>query len=353
MVKVMLKKLNGSFFFNMVWGDVVIFLLKSIVMEVMNLVGIGLFKFVNWVKGDCVEFVKFDGYWGMLVKFDKVIFKFIVDLFVVFVVMMVGDVDVFFVYLVLENFEQFKVDLCFQVVVGNIEGEMLFVMNNGKKFFDNIKVCEVVVYVINCKEIIDGVMFGYGILIGIYFVLYNFDYVDLIVQLNYDLEKFKVLLKEVGYLDGFIVLLKFFLLVYVCCGGEIIVVQFVKVGIKVEIINVEWVQWLEQVFKGKDYDLIIVLYIELMDIDIYGCDNYYFNYKSDVFKKIMVDLFGMIDLVKCFELLKVVQKCVVDDYVNVFFFELLKMGVVNVKIVGFWKNQLILLNDMFEVYWKD
>ena len=37
-----------------------------------------------------------------------------------------------------------------------------------------------------------------------------------------------------------------------------------------QIVNVEWAQWLEQVFKNKDYDLTIVTHTEPMDIDIYA-----------------------------------------------------------------------------------
>ena len=43
-----------------------------------------------------------------------------------------------------------------------------------------------------------------------------------------------------------------------------------EVGIKLEIIKVEWAQWLKQVFTDKDYDLTIVTHIEPIDIDIYS-----------------------------------------------------------------------------------
>ena len=35
-----------------------------------------------------------------------------------------------------------------------------------------------------------------------------------------------------------------------------------KVGIELELINVEWAQWLSNVFKGKDYDLTIISHTE-------------------------------------------------------------------------------------------
>ena len=352
-VKITLKKPNGNFLFNMAWGDAVILSPKSIATEATNPVGTGPFKFVNWVKGDHVELAKFDGYWGTPAKLDKVTFKFIADPSAAFAAVMAGDVDAFPQYPSPETLEQFKADPRFQVIVGSTEGETILAMNNGKKPFDNIKVREAVAHAINRKEIIDGAMFGYGTPIGTHFAPHNPAYVDLTAQSNYDPEKSKALLKEAGYPDGFTVSLKLPPPPYARRGGEIIAAQLAKVGIKAEITNVEWAQWLEQVFKGKDYDLTIVSHTEPMDIDIYGRDNYYFNYKSDAFKKIMAELSATTDVAKRTDLLKAAQKQIADDYVNAYLFQLARTGVANAKIVGLWQNQPTPANDMTAVYWKD
>ncbi|SOC81904.1 peptide/nickel transport system substrate-binding protein [Ensifer adhaerens] len=352
-VKVTLKKPNGSFLFNMAWGDAVILSPKSIATEATKPIGTGPFKFVNWVKGDHVELAKFDRYWGTPAKLDKVTFKFISDPSAAFAAMMAGDVDAFPMYPAPETLEQFKADPRFQVIIGNTEGKTILAMNNGKKPFDNIKVREAVAHAINRKEIIDGAMFGYGTPIGTHFAPHNPDYVDLTAQSNYDPEKSKALLKEAGYPDGFTVSLKLPPPPYARKGGEIIAAELAKVGIKAEITNVEWAQWLEQVFKGKDYDMTIIAHVEPMDLDIYGRDNYYFNYKSDAYKKIMAELSNTTDPAKRSELLKQAQKRIADDYVNAFLFQLPKTGVANAKIVGLWKNQPTPANDMSAVYWKD
>ncbi len=36
--------------------------------------------------------------------------------------------------------------------------------------------------------------------------------------------------------------------------------------------------------------MTIIAHVEPMDLDIYSRDNYYFNYKSDAYKKIMSEL---------------------------------------------------------------
>ncbi len=51
-----------------------------------------------------------------------------------------------------------------------------------------------------------------------------------------------------------------------------------EIGIELELINVEWGQWLEDVFKTKNYDLSIVSHVEPFDIGIYANPDYYFQY---------------------------------------------------------------------------
>lgn len=352
-VKVTLKKPNGSFLFNMAWGDAVIVSQKSVATEATKPIGTGPFKFVDWAKGDHVELAKFDGYWGTPAKLDKVTFKFISDPSAAFAAMMAGDVDAFPQYPAPETLDQFKADPRFQVIVGSTEGETILAMNNGKKPFDNIKVREAVAHALNRKEIIDGAVFGYGTPIGTHFAPHNPAYVDLTGLSNYDPEKSKALLKEAGYPDGFTVSLKLPPPSYARRGGEIVAAELAKVGIKAEITNVEWAQWLEQVFKGKDYDLTIVSHTEPMDIGIYGRDDYYFNYHSDAFKKIMAELNVTTDPAKRTELLQAAQKRIAEDYVNAYLFQLAKTGVADAKIVGLWQNQPTQANDMTEVYWKD
>ena len=73
-------------------------------------------------------------------------------------------------------------------------------------------------------------------------------------------------------------------------GGEIIAQQLKAVGVDAQIIPVEWAQWLSDVFKNKDYDLTIVSHTEPADYGIYARDDYYFDYHSDAFKKLMDEL---------------------------------------------------------------
>ena len=160
-------------------------------------------------------------------------------------------------------------------------------MNNARAPFDDIRVREAVAHAIDRQAIIDGAMFGYGTPIGSHFAPHNPAYVDLTALSAYDPEKSKALLAEASLADGFKTTLTLPPPSYARRGGEILASQLRAVGIDAEIINVEWAQWLEQVFKGKDFDLTIVSHTEPMDIEIYARPDYYFGYDDPVMRALI------------------------------------------------------------------
>ena len=136
-------------------------------------------------------------------------------------------------------------------------------------------------------------------------------------------------------------------------GGEIIASQLRAVGIKTEVENLEWAQWLEQVFRGKDYDLTIVSHTEPLDIGIYARDDYYFQYKSIAFNEIMDKLKGESDPAKRADLYAQAQNRIAKDAVNGFLFQLAKGGVWRVGLEGMWANSPVQANDLTKVRWRN
>lgn len=351
-VKVTLSKPNGSFLFNMAWGDAVIVAPETAAENAAHPVGTGPFMFGEWVKGDRVDLTRNPDYWGEAVKLDKVTFKFISDPTAAFAAMMAGDLDAFPNFPAPENLSQFEADPRFQVVVGSTEGETILAMNNKKPPLDNIKVRQAITHAIDRQAIINGAMFGYGTPIGTHFAPHNPAYVDLTAQSAYDPEQSKALLAEAGISD-LTLSLKLPPPSYARRGGEIIAAQLREVGINVDITNVEWAQWLEDVFKAKNFDLTIVSHTEPMDIGIYARDDYYFQYGDPAFKAIMADLDNATDPAKRTELMQAAQKKIADDYVNAYLFQLARTGVANAKLKGLWPNSPTQANDMTGVYWEE
>ena len=287
-VEVKLSEPNGNLLFNLAWGDVVIVAPESIEAIKQTPVGTGAFKFDDWRQGDKITLSRYDDYWGDAPALASATFKFISDPTAAFASVMAEDVDVFAGFPAPENIPQFEADPRFQVLIGSTEGETILSINNQRAPFDNVKVREAVAHAIDRQAIIDGAMFGYGTPIGTHFAPHNPDYTDLTEMSAYDPEKSKALLAEAGFPDGFETTLHLPPPSYARRGGEIIAAQLAEVGIKAQITNVEWAQWLETVFKGKDFGLSIVSHTEPMDINIYANPDYYFQYDN-------AELIGKID----------------------------------------------------------
>ncbi|EKF19650.1 ABC transporter substrate-binding protein [Nitratireductor pacificus] len=352
-VKVTLKAPQGSFLYNMGWGDAVIVAPETADANKETPVGTGPFKFDGWAKGSAVRLVKNTDYWGDAVALEKAEFRVIPDAAAAIPALLSGDVQAFPQMPAGDALAQIESDPRFTVKIGATEGETLLSTNNGKEPFSDIKVRQAIAHALNREEIIAGNGSGYGTPIGSHFSPANEAYVDLTGTYSYDPEKAKALLAEAGYADGFKATLKLPPPPYARQGGEVVASQLRQVGIELEIIPVEWAQWLEQVFKNKDYDLTVISHTEPNDINIYARDDYYFDYDNPAFKEVMNTLEATADPAKRIELYKTAQKIIAEDAVNGFLFQLPKVGVWDAKLEGMWENSPIQANDLTEVRWAD
>ncbi|MEO1612994.1 MAG: ABC transporter substrate-binding protein, partial [Pseudomonadota bacterium] len=124
-VRITLSQPTGNFLFNLAWGDAVIVAPESAADNANNPVGTGPFKFSKWTKGDSVEIVKNEAYWGEAAKLEKATFKFISDPNAAFAAVMAGDIDAFPGFPAPEILDQFKADPRFVVIEGSTEGETI------------------------------------------------------------------------------------------------------------------------------------------------------------------------------------------------------------------------------------
>lgn len=353
-VEIKLKQPDGNLIYNLAWGDAVIVAPESIEGIKTNPVGTGPFVFSNRVEGDSITLTKNPDYWGTPVALDKATFRFIADPTAAFAALQAGDVDAFPNFPAPETVAQFESDPRFRVVIGATEGETILSMNNGKAPLDNVLVRQAISHAIDRQAIIDGAMFGYGTPIGTFLSPANPDYVDLTGQSNYDPEKSKALLAEAGWDPNTVLSLKLPPVEgYARRGGEIIAQQLAAVGIKTETTNLEWAQWLGEVFTDKNYDLTIVSHTEPNDIGIFARDGYYFNYSSDAFKAIIAERAVTADPAKRSELTKAAAQMLADDYVVGFLFELAKIGVENANLRGMWENAPTQATDLTGVSWAE
>ncbi|WP_420012456.1 ABC transporter substrate-binding protein [Tateyamaria sp.] len=352
-VTITLSEPNGNMLFNLAWGDAVIVAPESIEDIKQTPIGTGPFKFDLWNQGDRIEMSSYDGYWGNAPALDKATFKFISDPTAAFAAVMAEDVDVFSGFPAPENLPQLEADPRFQVLVGSTEGETILSTNNKQAPFDDLRVRQALAHAIDRQAIIDGAMFGYGTPISTHFAPHNPAYVDFTGSSAFDPAKARALLAEAGLPDGFETTLHLPPPSYARRGGEIIAAQLAEVGITAEIINVEWAQWLETVFRGKDFGLTIVSHTEPMDIGIYANPDYYFQYDNADFQTLMATLNATTDPDARTALMAQAQEIIAGDAVNGYLFQLAQLSVAKAGVQGLWTNAPTQATDLTGVSWAE
>lgn len=351
-VRITLDAPDGGLPFKLAWGDAAMVDPASADTNATHPIGTGPFRFDEWRQGDRVVISAYDGYWGEKPALREATFRFIGDPTAGYAAMMSGDLDAFPQYPAPETLAQLAADPRFQILIGTTEGETILALNNTQPPLDDVRVREALAHAVDRQAVIDGAMFGYGTPIGTHFAPHHPDYVDLTGLSAFDPEKSKALLAEAG-----VTVPKLRLALpppaYARRGGELIAARLRNVGIETEISNLEWAQWLEQVFKGKDFDLTIISHVEPMDINIYARPDYYFQYGKPEFVAILDRLSATVDAAARSDLLKQAQTMIAEDYVNAYLFQLPKTGVANARIKGLWENTPAPAIDLTGVWWED
>ncbi|HWJ34521.1 MAG TPA: ABC transporter substrate-binding protein [Steroidobacteraceae bacterium] len=333
-LRLSLSRRSGGLLQSLAWGSLVMVSRASAANNAGHPVGTGPFRFSEWRRGDSLTLVRNADYWGVAASLDRATFKFIADPSAAYAALMAGDVDAFDNYPAPESFAQFAADPRFAVFVGSTEMETILSLNNRRPPLNDLTVRRAIAHALDRNAVIDGAMFGYGTPIGSHFPPRNPAYVDLTGQYPHDIPKAKMLLAQAGYPNGFSVSLKLPPPSYARRGGEIIASQLALVGIRANIENLEWAQWLDQVYARHDFDMSIVGHAEPMDYDIYARDDYYFGYSNADFKALIASLDDTVDPADRQELLRRVQHQLADDAVNGYLFQYPRLSVWDAHFEG-------------------
>lgn len=347
-----LSRPDGPLLFHLGNGDMAIVAPESAETNQTNPVGTGPFRFVDRVEGDRITLARYPEYWDASVTdVETLTFRVITDPAAQVAGLLSGDVDLFPNLAAPEALQRLEEDERFEVVIGTTEGETLLALNLRRPPFDDIRVRQAIVHALDRRAIIDGAMFGYGVPIGSHFAPHHPAYIDLNDLYPYDPERARALLVEAGLAEGFSANLVLPPPSYARRSGEIVQAQLAQVGITVELEPVEWAQWLEQAFRGFDYDMTIVSHTEPLDIDIFarGSTEYYFGYDNPTFNAIIADLSETVDPQSRASLYGAAQEILAQDVAAVWLFQLAKAGVRRADLTGVWENAPIQVNDMTRV----
>ena len=296
----------------------------------------------------------FEGYWGDAPALSAATFRFIPDPAAALAAMMAGDVQAYPNFPAPEGLAALEADGRFEVVIGTTEGETILALNHRRPPLDDVRVRRAIGHAIDRAALIDGAMFGHGTPIGSHFAPHHPAYIDLTEMSGHDPDRARALLAEAGVAPGELSLtLHLPPPSYARRSGELIAAELGTVGINVDIISIEWAQWLEQVFRGHDFDMTIVAHTEPRDIGIYARDDYYFGYDTPDFDALIESLSTTLDPDARADLYRTAQRMLAEDAVNGFLFQLPKQGVWDARLRGLWHNSPIQANDLTGVSWAE
>jgi ABC-type dipeptide/oligopeptide/nickel transport system permease component/ABC-type transport system substrate-binding protein len=349
-VRLHLKQADSNLIYVLAWGDAVMVSPRSAGSLATAPVGTGPFRFSGWRRGDAVTLVRSDAYWGKPARLRQVVFKFIADPAAAFAAIRGHDVDAFADYPAPENLAQLRKDPTLKVISASSEGEVILAINDRNGPLADARVRRAIQHALDRRAIVDGAMYGYGTPIGSHFPPQNAAYIDLTGLYPHDVAKAKALLAQAGYPNGFSLTMKLPPPNYARRSGEIAASQLAAAGIKVKIENLEWAQWLDQVFGRHAFDLTVVSHAEPMDYDIYDRPDYYFGYQNADFHALMTALKATTDEAQRAVILDQIQRKIAGDAVNGFLFQFPRLGVFDARLRDFWVNSPTQTVDLHTAY---
>ncbi len=328
---------------------------KSAATNVTQPVGTGPYQLGAWAKGSSITLNKWADYRNAsAIKLSKVTIRFISDPAAQAAALLSNDVDAF-PRIATRVVAQFKADPRFTVLIGGSRAKTIVAINHRKKPLDDVRVRRAILAAIDRKALIDGAVEGFGTPIGSFYTPGSLGYVDTTGINPFDPEKAKKLLTEAGVTTPLELSLKLPPPPYARQGGEIVAAQLAKVGITAKIENVEWAQWLSQVFAPNgphNFDLTIVSHVEPFDLVKVTEPDYYLGYNNEKFNALYKQIVSTPDEAARAKLLGDAQRMLATDAVSAYLFQPQWPTVVNKKLKGVWKEVPQFENDFSAWAWE-
>ena len=224
-----------------------------------NPIGTGPFKYVSYTPGQNLELEKYDGYWQEGVpSLDSVEFKFIADVDTAFVELQAGTIDIL-KYLTAAQAETLGDD--YNIVQGSMNLVHAMYLNSAYEPLSKTEVRQALCYAVDRDAINNFIFGGKSHLIGSHMIPAMSKYYEPEPETvySYDPEKAKELLADAGYADGFD------LEITVPSSysqhvdsAQIIADELSQVGINVTLNQVEWSTWLQDVYKGGNFQATVI-----------------------------------------------------------------------------------------------
>jgi len=269
--------------------------------------GTGPFTLTRWNKGSTITFSRSEAYWGEAAGVAQVEFQYIPDFTAGVNAALAGDVDV--LTAVDPNLAS-QLEDDFTLTKGRTTDKATLAFNNKKAPLDDVRVREALRLAIDHDALVEAVGAG----TTLYGPIPELDpgYEDLSDVISYDPEKAKDLLAEAGQED-----LELTLTIPTFYGTtvpKVLISDFKKIGVALEVKSVEFPTWLEDVYTNHDYDLSFVLHVEPRDFGNFADPDYYFGYDNAEVQDLYAKALAEVDPDKSAELLAQAARIVSEDH---------------------------------------
>lgn len=249
--------------------------------------GSGPFTFIAWDQGNTLKLQGNPDYWGTATRFGEVTFQYYADPNAMNTAMLSGQLDIISNLTVPQSIGQFEDEERFTIHEGTTDGEVVLGFNHRVPALQDLRVRQAINHAIDREALVDSAWGGKGPLIGSMVPPTDPWYEDLSDTYPYDPEKAKELLAEAGYATGLSLRLRIPTLPYGPPAARFIQAQLGEVGIDVEVEELDFARWLDQVYGAHDYDMTIVSHVEGRDIGNFAQSDYYWGYDNPEFSELI------------------------------------------------------------------
>lgn len=271
--------------------------------------GTGPFTLSSWNKGSTITFSRYAEYWGDPAGVAEVVFEYIPDFTAGVNAALDGSLDV--LTAVDPNLApQLEESGEFTLTTGRTTDKATLAFNNAKAPLDDVRVREALRLAIDHEALVEAVGAGQTL----YGPIPELDpgHEDLSDVAPYDPERARELLAEAGHesLDLTLTIPNF----YGTTVPQVLISDFAKVGVTLDVESVEFPTWLEDVYGNHDYELSFVLHVEPRDFGNFADPDYYFGYDNPEVQRLYAEALAETDEDASADLLAEAARIVSEDH---------------------------------------